>query len=47
MIFSSLEFLFLFLSITLLGYFAIPRILRNIWHLVASILFYDRALCGV
>ncbi|WP_419882307.1 MBOAT family O-acyltransferase [Peribacillus sp. B-H-3] len=40
MLFSSTVFLFLFLPIVLLGYFIIPRKLRNIWLLGASLLFY-------
>lgn len=40
MLFTSLEFLFLFLPITLGGYYLIRHELRNSWLLVASLLFY-------
>ena len=40
MLFTSLEFLFLFLPITLGGYYCIRHELRNLWLLVASLLFY-------
>ena len=40
MVFSSLEFLLLFLPAVLVGYYAIRSELRNAWLLVASIAFY-------
>lgn len=40
MLFTSLEFLFLFLPITLLGYYLLCRSARNLWLLIASIVFY-------
>lgn len=40
MVFSSVTFLFLFLPITLLVYYAAPKTVRNIILLVASLLFY-------
>lgn len=40
MVFSSTLFLFLFLPVTLLGYFIGPRSWRNIWLLLTSLLFY-------
>lgn len=40
MIFSSLQFLFLFLPIVLLGYYIIPTRFLNIWLLISSIVFY-------
>ena len=40
MLFTSLEFLFLFLPITLGVYFILRRELRNAWLLAASLLFY-------
>jgi alginate O-acetyltransferase complex protein AlgI len=40
MAFSSPTFLFLFLPLTLLGYLAAPVRLRNVWLLLASMLFY-------
>jgi len=43
MLFASLEFLFVFLPIVLVGYYAVPgrfRSIRNAWLLVASLLFY-------
>jgi len=40
MLFTSLEFLFLFLPVTLVGYFVLPKMLRNYWLLVASLFFY-------
>ena len=41
MVFSSLEFLFLFLPIFLLIYFLIPSRFRNIILFVGSIVFYS------
>ncbi|GIK85347.1 MAG: alginate regulatory protein [Betaproteobacteria bacterium] len=40
MVFSSAIFLFLFLPVTLAGYFLLPRRLRNLWLLGASLVFY-------
>ncbi len=40
MVFSSSVFLFLFLPITLTGYFVTPRRMRNILLLLASLIFY-------
>lgn len=40
MVFSSLIFLYLFLPVTLGGYFIMPRAARNGWLLMMSILFY-------
>ena len=40
MVFSSLEFLFLFLTVTLLIYFIVPLKLRNIVLLLVSLVFY-------
>lgn len=41
MVFSSVEFLFLFLPLVLLGYMALPWLrLRNTWLLAASLIFY-------
>jgi alginate O-acetyltransferase complex protein AlgI len=40
MVFSSVTFLFLFLPVVLLGYFALPNRARNGFLLAASLLFY-------
>ncbi len=40
MVFSSLMFLFVYFSIVLLVYYAMPRKLRNLWLFIASLLFY-------
>ena len=40
MVFSSLEFLLAFLTVTLLVYFVVPLKLRNIVLLVVSLIFY-------
>ena len=40
MLFTSLEFILLFLPIVLIGYFALRRELRNAWLLLASLVFY-------
>ena len=40
MVFSSTVFLFAFLPITLIGYYILPRFLRNIFLLIMSIAFY-------
>ena len=41
MVFSSPVFLFLFLPLTLGTYFLCPRPLKNLWLLLASLLFYS------
>ena len=41
MVFSSALFLFLFLPITLLGYYIMPGKGRNLWLLLASLIFYS------
>lgn len=40
MVFSSLEFVFFFLPLSLLAYFVAPRVLKNSVLLLASLLFY-------
>ena len=40
MLFSSIEFLYYFLPVVLLGYFLLPRQLRNGWLLTVSLVFY-------
>jgi len=40
MVFSSTVFMFWFLPIVLLVYFIIPRSIKNLWLLVASLFFY-------
>ena len=40
MLFSSIEFLYYFLPVVLLGYFLLPKDLRNGWLLVVSLFFY-------
>lgn len=40
MVFSSLIFLFLFLPLVLLGYYALPRSCKNSFLLLASLIFY-------
>ncbi len=40
MLFSSIPFLFYFLPVVLLVYFALPKVLKNGFLLVASLLFY-------
>lgn len=40
MVFISTIFLFLFLPLTLSVYLILPRMLRNYWLLVTSLLFY-------
>ena len=40
MLFSSLEFLFLFLPLCTLIYFLLPRVCRNAWLLISGSLFY-------
>ena len=40
MVFSSLEFLFLYFAVSILIYFAVPLKLRNTVLLVVSLIFY-------
>lgn len=40
MVFSSIEFLFLFLPTVVTGYYLLPRRARNGWLLISSLLFY-------
>lgn len=40
MLFTSLEFLFIFLPVVLAVYFFLPRMFRNYWLLLASLFFY-------
>ena len=40
MVFSSTIFLFAFLPITLVGYYLLGRRLKNVFLLIASLLFY-------
>lgn len=40
MLFSSLEFIFLFLPLTVGIYFALPRGARNLWLLLSGLVFY-------
>ena len=40
MVFSSMIFLCVFLPVVLIGYFLLPKQLRNLWLLVASLFFY-------
>ena len=40
MLFSSLEFLLLFMPGTMIIHFLLPRKLRNYWLLLASLVFY-------
>ncbi|HSH43057.1 MAG TPA: MBOAT family protein [Arenicellales bacterium] len=40
MVFSSAIFLFVFLPLVLAGYYLVPRALRNVYLLAASLLFY-------
>ena len=40
MLFSSIEFLYYFLPVVLLGYFLLPKVLRNGWLLLVSLVFY-------
>ena len=40
MLFSSIEFLYYFLPIVILGYFLLPKVLRNGWLLLVSLVFY-------
>lgn len=41
MVFSSYVFLFIFLPITLIGYFIVGKSYKNIWLLIASLVFYS------
>ena len=40
MVFSSLEFIYLFLPVTVGGYFLCPRRLKNLWLFAVSLFFY-------
>ncbi|MBQ9414093.1 MAG: MBOAT family protein [Clostridia bacterium] len=41
MVFSSVEFLFVFFPVALIGYFLMPKMLpKNIWLLIVSLVFY-------
>ena len=40
MLFSSMSFLVLFLPVTLAGYFLLPKVLKNLWLLAVSMIFY-------
>ena len=40
MLFTSLEFLFLFFPIVIVGYFLLPTDARNYWLLIVSLFFY-------
>src|ERR1022692_4738754 len=40
MVFSSLIFLFLFLPVVLAGYYLLPRVLKNIFLFLVSLVFY-------
>ncbi|MBE6951742.1 MAG: MBOAT family protein [Ruminococcaceae bacterium] len=40
MLFSSIEFLYYFLPVVLIGYFLLPKSLRNGWLLIVSLFFY-------
>ena len=40
MLFSSIEFLYYFLPVVILGYFLLPQVLRNGWLLLVSLVFY-------
>ena len=40
MLFSSIEFLYYFLPIVILGYFLLPKVMRNGWLLLVSMVFY-------
>ena len=42
MLFSSLLFLYLFLPLTLLGYYLSPRPAKNYWLLLTSLLIWPR-----
>ena len=40
MLFSSIEFLYYFLPVVIIGYFLLPKGLRNGWLLIVSLVFY-------
>ena len=40
MLFSSIEFLYYFLPVVLIGYFALPKKAKNVWLLAVSLVFY-------
>ena len=40
MLFSSIEFLYYFLPVVIIGYFLLPKALRNGWLLIVSLVFY-------
>lgn len=40
MVFSSIIFIFYFFPIVLLGYYALPRSLKNTWLLISSLVFF-------
>ena len=40
MLFSSIPFLYYFLPLVLIGYFAVPKSWRNSWLLITSLIFY-------
>ena len=40
MLFSSIEFLYYFLPVVVIGYFLLPKSLRNAWLLIVSLVFY-------
>ena len=40
MLFSSIEFLYYFLPAVILGYFLLPKVMRNGWLLAVSLVFY-------
>ncbi len=40
MLFSSIEFLYYFLPVVIIGYFLLPKVLRNGWLLMVSLFFY-------
>ncbi len=40
MLFSSVEFLYYFLPVVVIGYFLLPGALRNFWLLIVSLVFY-------
>ena len=40
MLFSSIEFLYYFLPVVLLGYFVLPKKAKNVWLLAVSLVFY-------
>ena len=41
MVFTSAIFIFMFLPITLLGYYLVPKNFKNIWLFFVSIIFYS------